>query len=117
MNQHIAVLKPNYRVGASSPSREQSDLRHFLRAGIMSLWFLILGINSQVLAASEPVNINSANAEVLAEALHGVGLTKAHRIVEYREAHGPFEQVDELAAVQGIGLETIERNRDVIRLQ
>ena len=117
MNQHIAVLKPNYRVGASSPSREQSDLRHFLRAGIMSLWFLILGINSQVLAASEPVNINSANAEILAEALHGVGLTKAQRIVEYREAHGPFEQVDELAAVQGIGLETIERNRDVIRLQ
>ena len=67
--------------------------------------------------ATEPVNINLASAEVLAEALQGVGLAKAHRIIEYREAHGPFEHVDELAAVQGIGLATVEKNRGVIRLQ
>jgi len=49
--------------------------------------------------------------------LQGVGLAKAHRIVEYREAHGPFEHIDELAAVRGIGSSTVEKNRSVIRLQ
>ena len=54
---------------------------------------------------------------MLAESLQGVGIAKAHRIIEYREAHGPFEHVDELAAVQGIGLATVEKNRSAIRLQ
>jgi competence protein ComEA len=53
----------------------------------------------------------------LADSLQGVGLAKAHRIVEYREAYGPFEHIDELAAVQGIGSTTVEKNRSVIRLQ
>ena len=46
-----------------------------------------------------------------------MGLVKAHRIVEYREAHGPMGYIDELAAVQGIGSATVEKNRGVIRLQ
>jgi competence protein ComEA len=58
-----------------------------------------------------------ARAEVLAETLQGVGIAKAYRIIEYREAHGPFEHIDELAAVQGIGPATVEKNRGVIRLQ
>ena len=41
----------------------------------------------------------------------------AHRIVEYREAHGPFEHYDELAAVQGIGSVTVEKNLSDTRLQ
>ena len=46
-----------------------------------------------------------------------MGFAKAHRIVEYREAHGPFEHIDELAASQGVGPATLEKNRGVIRLQ
>ena len=67
--------------------------------------------------AGEPVNINLASAEAMAEALSGVGLAKANRIVEYREAYGPFEHVDELAAVRGIGQATVEKNRDAILLR
>ena len=44
-------------------------------------------------------------------------MAKASRIIEYREAYEPFEPVDELAAVRGIGHATAEKNRDVIRLQ
>jgi competence protein ComEA len=76
-----------------------------------------LGLSPFASWASALVNINLASAEVLAESLQGVGLSKAHRIVEYREAHGPFEHIDELAAVQGIGSATVEKNRSVIRLQ
>ena len=34
-----------------------------------------------------PVNVNTANAEALSEALKGVGLSKAQDIVEYRQKH------------------------------
>jgi competence protein ComEA len=63
-------------------------------------------------AVSTPVNINSANADVLAENLNGVGLKKAQAIVLYREQHGPFKSVDELVNVAGIGQATLAKNRD-----
>lgn len=66
-----------------------------------------------VLAAS-PVDINAADAETLAERLHNVGQVKAERIVSYRQEHGEFESVDELVSVRGIGLTTLEDNRDVV---
>ena len=62
-------------------------------------------------ACAGPVDINSADAAMLAEAINGVGERKAAMIVEYRERHGPFASVDDLAAVSGIGAATIDRNR------
>ena len=94
------------------------ERRHFgLAARALAICILLLGLNPFVSWASEPVNINLASAEVLAETLKGVGLAKVRRVVEYREAHGPFEHIDELAAAQGIGPATVEKNRSVIRLQ
>jgi competence protein ComEA len=91
--------------------------RFGLAAKALATCILLLGLSPFASWASALVNINLASAEVLAESLQGVGLSKAHRIVEYREAHGPFEHIDELAAVQGIGSATVEKNRSVIRLQ
>ncbi len=65
-----------------------------------------------VRAVAGPVDINSADAASLAEAIDGVGERKAVAIVEHREIHGPFASVDELAAVKGIGMKTVDRNRD-----
>ncbi len=64
--------------------------------------------------AAEPVNVNTASAEQLAESLNGVGLSKAALIVKYREANGPFTHMDELVNVKGIGLRTVDKNREVI---
>ena len=64
--------------------------------------------------ASEPVDINSADAAQLDKVLIGVGAAKAEAIIEYRKANGPFKSADELANVKGIGLKTVERNRDLI---
>ncbi len=66
--------------------------------------------------AGEPVNVNTADAEELAAALDGVGLSKAEAIVAYRETNGPFEHIDELVNVKGIGIRTVDRNRDNIQL-
>ena len=88
-----------------------------LAAKMLAICTLLVGLSPFASWASAPVNINLATAEVLAESLEGVGLAKAHRIVEYREAHGPFEHVDVLAAVQGVGSAEVEKNRSGSRLQ
>lgn len=66
------------------------------------------------LFAAEPVDINSADSQALAEQLENVGPVKAERIVEYREENGAFKSVDELVSVRGIGLATLEENRDAM---
>ena len=66
--------------------------------------------------AGQPVNVNTATAEELSQGLDGVGMSKAEAIVEYRTANGPFKHADELVNVKGIGLKTVDRNRDFIRL-
>ncbi|MFU8878135.1 MAG: ComEA family DNA-binding protein [Wenzhouxiangellaceae bacterium] len=77
---------------------------------------LVLGISGAVLA-DEPVDINTATVEQLAEALNGVGEAKARAIVEYRETNGPFSHPDELVNVRGIGLATVDKNRELIRVE
>ena len=67
-------------------------------------------------AAPERVNVNSADAETLAAVLDGVGLTRAEAIVAYRQEHGRFGDIYDLANVKGIGDRTIELNEERIQL-
>jgi competence protein ComEA len=64
--------------------------------------------------AAERVNINTADAATLDRVLVNVGPAKAEAIVAYRKAHGPFRSPEQLAQVQGIGLKTVEKNREMI---
>ena len=74
---------------------------------------LILALAGPLAAlAGQTVDINSADAETLAKVIDGIGVAKAQAIIDYRQAHGPFQSVDGLAAVKGIGERTVERNRD-----
>ncbi len=68
----------------------------------------------QVAMAEMKVNINEADADTLANVLDGVGLTRAHAIISYREENGPFYSAEELSAVRGIGTRTVEKNADRI---
>jgi competence protein ComEA len=66
------------------------------------------------ISMAAPVNINSASAEEISQALNGIGHTKAQAIVEYRETNGLFNQADEIVYVQGIGDSTYQKNMDDI---
>ena len=80
------------------------------------LTLLATGLLSICAWAVQPVNVNSASAEEIAEALKGVGMSKAEAIVAYRDANGQFKHVDELVNVKGNGLRTVDINRDYILL-
>jgi competence protein ComEA len=60
-----------------------------------------------------PVDLNSATTEQL-DALPGIGPVTAQKIVDYRQAHGPFTSVDELDAIPGIGPARIENLRGLV---
>ena len=66
--------------------------------------------------AADKVNINTADAAALDAVLVNVGPSKAQAIVDYRKANGVFKSAEELAMVKGIGLKTVEKNRDRIEL-
>jgi competence protein ComEA len=57
-----------------------------------------------------PFDLNRSDEHQLA-AVPGLGPTLARRIVAYREQHGPFQSVDELDKIYGIGPATLERLR------
>jgi competence protein ComEA len=53
-------------------------------------------------APAGKVNINTADAAAL-QTLDGVGPATANRIIEYRQANGPFKTTEDLKKVSGIG--------------
>ena len=63
----------------------------------------------------QPVDVNAATAEELQQ-LMGIGPVLAQAIVDYREEHGPFESIDELLEVSGIGETKLGNIRDDITL-
>lgn len=80
---------------------------------------LILLFSSSAMSAqaiAEKININTANAEQISTAMTGIGDSKANAIVEYRKSHGKFKSIQDLENVDGIGIKTVEKNKDNISL-
>ena len=59
------------------------------------------------------INLNTATTEEL-DTLPGIGPALAQRIIEYREANGPFESIEGIINVSGIGEVTFEKLKDRI---
>ncbi|WP_311062779.1 ComEA family DNA-binding protein [Halomonas sp. DWK9] len=89
----------------------QTTFKYFVAALLISL---SLGLSSTAMAqAVAPINVNSADAELLAE-LPGVGPSRAAAIIEERENNGAFTDADDLTRVSGIGPATVDRMREQI---
>ncbi len=65
---------------------------------------------------ASPVNINTADVKTIGDNLSGIGLKKAEAIVKYREVKGPFESVDDLLKVDGVGEKTLEKIKSDVLL-
>jgi competence protein ComEA len=68
------------------------------------------------LRSMDKVNLNTADAATIDRVLLNIGASKAQAIVAYRKEHGAFKSPEQLALVKGIGLKTVEKNRDRIVL-
>ena len=62
-----------------------------------------------------PVDVNTAGLDEL-QRLTGIGPALAQRIIDYREEHGPFQSVEDLLEVKGIGEATLEKFREDVTL-
>lgn len=59
------------------------------------------------------VNINTADIYTLMS-LPGIGETYAQRIIDYRAANGPFEDISDIKNVEGIGDKRYESIKNLI---
>jgi len=81
--------------------------------GVLATLVLLFSLFTGYAHAEEPGTININQADITAlTTLTGIGDAKAEAIVAYRTEHGPFQTVEDLAKVTGIGPRTIERNAD-----
>ncbi len=62
------------------------------------------------------VDINTADAQEIADSLKGIGLKKAQAIVQWREDNGNFTHLEQLLEVKGIGDKILELNRKQLTL-
>lgn len=78
---------------------------------------LLIVLLSPVWVFAGPVNVNTADAEMISQELLGVGLTKARAIVEYRAQNGAFATPEELLKVNGIGPRVLAANTGNIKIE
>ena len=64
----------------------------------------------------ETVNINTATSDQL-QTLPGIGPVLAQRIIDHREANGPFPSAAHLIQVEGLGEKTLHNIMDYITVQ
>ena len=60
------------------------------------------------------INLNTASVSQLTHAIRGIGPKRAEAIVAYRQAHGAFQAVTEIARIKGIGRSFVKQHAQEI---
>jgi len=79
----------------------------------MILIFTVAVIPSHSAAQNNKININTASAKELTK-LKGIGPVLAERIIKYRQGHGPFQKIEDIMKVKGIGKKTFNAIKNKI---
>ncbi len=60
--------------------------------------------------AIEKIDLNKADTSDLAHSVKGIGEKRAEAIIKYRQTHGAFKSIAELAYVPGLGSNFVKKN-------
>ena len=82
--------------------------------GLQKLFLIAALLTPAILFAAGAVNINTADKTTLMTEIKGIGEKRAEAIISYRDQHGPFKSVDDLANVKGVGESIIDKNRELL---
>lgn len=77
---------------------------------------LALTLGPLAAMAMEPIDINSADVAQL-EKINGIGPAKAKAIVDYRTQNGPFQKIEDLEKVPGIGPKMLEKIKTEVTIK
>jgi competence protein ComEA len=66
-----------------------------------------------ILAEADTSRLNLA---AVLESLPGIGPVLAQRIIDYREVHGPFQTLEDLLGVDGVGPSLLNKIRDLVEV-
>lgn len=72
-----------------------------------------VGEKASKVIAEQKININTATVEQF-QNLPGIGSSIAQEIINYRHEHGPFQKVEDIMQVKGIGEKKFEKIKDLI---
>ncbi len=114
-NATVNTLQLRADQHSSSPGR-QAYSRTGAEFEVLGAPPAIAGNTDADMGVPVTVDINTASIDELAAALPGIGPGKAQRIVDWREANGPFQFIDQLLEVSGIGPVTLENIRPFVRI-
>lgn len=67
-------------------------------------------------SSSGKINLNTASMEELVT-LKGIGVSRAQAIIQYREEHGAFQNIEEIMNISGIGKSTYEKLKEQISVR
>jgi len=75
--------------------------------------FRVLSTPGSNSSTTDLININTADLTML-ESLPDIGPTTAQKIIDYRNLHGPFTNIQDIMNVSGIGPATFDQIQDLI---
>ena len=105
----------NEEGGLMKGGRKMRNYQKFMALFLASV-LIIASVPTLFAQEGKKININKAPTEELTQ-LKGVGATYAERIVQFREAHGPFASPEDIMKVPGIGSKIFEANKDFITVE
>ena len=88
-----------------------------MKRNLLATFVALVALVISGVAFAAKVNLNTADAQALADGINGVGPTIAERIVQWREDNGPFESIDQLVEVKGIGDKILDENRENLSVE
>ncbi|MGI9345002.1 MAG: ComEA family DNA-binding protein [Gammaproteobacteria bacterium] len=115
INQDLSSMPTSTSTGETG-SRISGPIKGLMIGSLALLLTLAGNLDAREADQKQAIDINRATAEEIANAMSGVGMKVANRIVTFRKKHGPFPSVAALEEVKGIGKKLIKRNQEHLKV-